>query len=159
MVILPAELFLILVSIVTWKKKTIYKKEKVFNRPFSKNEWIGLVIGVVFLSTFSLIFLGAGVPFPATLVILSLMASFPLGLYSILFAPLVIVNYEANVYDNSETIMGYFFKYFYIVFFGLTYHVHCTLLKMPFLVNKLFAILYTGLVVWEAFMIILYFDL
>src|SRR5699024_2955215 len=96
---------------------------------------------------------------PATLVILSLMASFPLGLYSILFAPLVIVNYEANVYDNSGTIMGYFFKYFYIVFFGLTYHVHCTLLKMPFLVNKLFAILYTGLVVWEAFMIILYFDL
>lgn len=159
LVISPAELLIIPVSLLTWRKQAESKKQKVFKFPFSKNEWIGLGIATVSLSLFSLIFLGAGVPFPVTLVILTLMTNFMAALYSILFAPITINIHEANMYDDTGTIWSYIFKYIAIVFSGLTWFVHRTLFKMHFLVNKLFALLFVALLIWEAFMIMLYFDL
>ncbi len=62
--------------------------------------------------------------------------------YSVLFHPFALRIYEANVFQERETILDYVFKYIAIYFSGINYYVQLTLLKLPLLLNKLLAIVF-----------------
>ncbi|WP_269411258.1 hypothetical protein [Lentibacillus daqui] len=152
----PASILLSIISCFSPDKMAFPRKMKWSH---SKEEWIGFGIAVVGLSLFSLIFLGAGVPWPSTIVFLMLMTNAMFALYSILFHPITIGLYRANVYDKKETIADYIFKYIAICFSGVNYYIQLTLLRLPLLINKLFAIVFALILIWQAFTVIGVFNL
>ncbi len=80
---------------------------------FSEKEWIGLLLTITITSLLSLGFAGIGVPFPSTIVMLVLVINFMFALYSILFHPVALKLYKANVYDEKSSVLDFTFKYIY----------------------------------------------
>lgn len=136
-----SEVFILLLSFVACMRS---KRQKVKSdyRGQRLKEWSGAWIALVFSSLFSLIFLGANIPFPSTLLFFLLTTNGMAAAYSVLFHPFALRIYEANVFQERETILDYVFKYIAIYFSGINYYVQLTLLKLPLLLNKLLAIVF-----------------
>ncbi|GLO67481.1 MULTISPECIES: hypothetical protein [Oceanobacillus] len=155
--IIFAEPFIILYSTINCFKPYEKIKKIEFDKEQPK-EWIALSIVIIFLSLFSLIFLGANIPYPSTIIFLILMTNFMVALYSVFFHPVAIGFYEANVYSEKSTVFDYIFKYIAIFFSGINYYVQITLLKLPLFINKLIAIVFVLLLLWQAFGVIGLFE-
>ncbi|MBP3040679.1 hypothetical protein J9303_14400, partial [Bacillaceae bacterium Marseille-Q3522] len=54
----------------------------------------------------------------------------------------VIVLYEVNVYEGKKSMLGYATKYIAIMTSGINYYVQNVINRLPFLLNKLVAILF-----------------
>ncbi|WP_088051537.1 hypothetical protein [Virgibacillus dakarensis] len=152
-----AELFIILLSVLVFIKPNVNSEGKVNEREQSK-EWIGALIAFVSLSLFSLIFLGANIPYPSTLIFLILMTNFMVSLYSVVFHPVALGIYEANVFQEKTTMLDYIFKYIAIFLSGINYYVQRTLLKLPLLINKFIAVAFVLFLLWQGFGVIAIFD-
>ncbi|WP_272031733.1 hypothetical protein [Oceanobacillus kimchii] len=155
--IIFSEPFIILYSTINCFKPYEKIKKIEFDKEQPK-EWIALSIVIIFLSLFSLIFLGANIPYPSTIIFLILMTNFMVALYSVFFHPVAIGFYEANVYSEKSTVFDYIFKYIAIFFSGINYYVQITLLKLPLFINKLIAIVFVLLLLWQAFGVIGLFE-
>ncbi|WP_121614583.1 hypothetical protein [Virgibacillus halodenitrificans] len=155
LIIVSAELFIITLSIFTWRSP---RKKVTKQKPFSKNEMLGMLIAIIILFAFSSLFVVAGLPIPTTLIMLILITNFMFALYSLLFHNVAILIYESNVHASSGSIISYVFKYIAIAFSGLNYFVQTTLRNTPLLVNKLFAVVFVILLLWENSLVLFYFD-
>ncbi|MGY0694826.1 hypothetical protein ACW2QC_18930 [Virgibacillus sp. FSP13] len=151
-----AEVFIILLSIVACIKPN--KSGCNGNIVEQSKEWIGALIAFVFLSVFSLIILGTNIPYPSTLIFLILVTNLMVSLYSIVFHPIALGIFEANVFQKKTTMLDYIFKYIAIFLSGISYHVQMTLLKLPLLINKLIAIVFVLFLLWQWFGVIAIFN-
>ncbi|MCG1030108.1 hypothetical protein [Virgibacillus halodenitrificans] len=156
MMLASAELYILLLSILTIIIPREKNKKKI--ERFSKSEWIGLLLVIIFISIFSLGFTGAELPFPSTIIMLILVMNSMIVFFSLVFHKFSIVLYEANVYPENDSITNYFFKYIAIVFSGLNYYVQSILDRMPLLINKLLAIVFLLLLIWENMLLLFYFE-
>ncbi|MEC2158223.1 hypothetical protein [Virgibacillus halodenitrificans] len=156
MMLASAELYILLLSILTIIIPRGKNKKKI--ERFSKSEWIGLLLVIIFISIFSLGFTGAELPFPSTIIMLILVMNSMIVFFSLVFHKFSIVLYEANVYPENDSITNYFFKYIAIVFSGLNYYVQSILDRMPLLINKLLAIVFLLLLIWENMLLLFYFE-
>lgn len=153
-----AEIFIIMLSIISCIEP---KKDKIKNRNKGEpvKEWIGALVAFILLSLLSLIFLGLNIPYPSTLILCIIFTNFMVALYSILFHPIAIGIYEANVYEERTTMLDYIFKYIAIYFSGINYYVQRTLLlRLPIIINKLIAIIFVLFLLLQAATLILVFD-
>ncbi|BAC14768.1 hypothetical protein [Oceanobacillus iheyensis HTE831] len=116
------------------------------------------MITFIILSLFSLIFIGLSIPYPSTIVMLVLITNFMVALYSIVFHPVAIAIYEANVFGKKTSLLDYIFKYIAIFFSGINYYVQKILLKLPLILNKLIAIVFVLVLLWQASLILGIFD-
>ena len=144
-----AEAFIILLCMIACIKPNRNNRSKSISRKQPK-EWLGALIAFVFLSLFSLIFLGANIPYPSTLIFLMLISNGMFAAYSVLFHPIALRIYETNVFQEKTTLLDYIFKYVAIFFSGINYYVQITLLKLPLLLNKLIAIVFVLFLWWQA---------
>lgn len=154
-----AEIFLVLLSVIACLKpgKPKENESKGIERQQSK-ELLGALIAFVFLSLFSLLFLGANIPYPSTLIFFMLISNAMVSAYSILFHPIALGLYEANVFQRKTTMFDYIFKYIAIFLSGISYYVQRTLFKLPLLLNKLIVIAFVLLLLWQWFMMISIFE-
>lgn len=86
------------------------------------------------------------------------MTNFMVSLYSIVFHPVALAIYEANVFQEKTTMLDYIFKYIAIFFSGINYYVQMILLNLPLLLNKLIAIVFVLFLLWQGFGVIAIFD-
>lgn len=152
-----AEAFIILLCMIACIKPNRNNRSKGITRRQPK-EWLGALIAFVFLSLFSLIFLGANIPYPSTFIFFILATNFMVSLYSILFHPIALGIYESNVFQEKTTLFDYIFKYIAIFLSGINYYVQMILLRLPLLLNKLIAIVFVLFLVWQVFGVIAIFD-
>ncbi len=132
-------------SLASTRNPPSLRKRKI---SFSKKAFVSFCIVISFISVFSLIFIGAELPFPTTIIMLVLVTNSMFGFFSLIFHKLTIILYEANVYHTSESVTSYIYKFIAIFLSGINYYVQITLDRMPLLVNKLFAILFLLLLIW-----------
>ena len=152
-----AEIFTILLSIIACIKPKMHNRIND-TRGEQSIEWLGAFIAFVILSLFSLIFLGLNIPYPSTLIFCILMTNFMVSLYSVVFHPIALGIYKANVFQEKTTMPDYIFKYIAIYFSGINYYVQTTLSKLPLLLNKLIAIAFVLAILWQAALLIGIFD-
>ncbi|MEC2158224.1 hypothetical protein [Virgibacillus halodenitrificans] len=123
----------------------------------NKDEWIGLASATTVSLLFSLLFLGAGLAFPSTIVFLCITTNFMAAAFSVVFHPLTISLFEANVFVKCKTKKDYFYKYIAIITTGINYHTQKLLRFMPLVINKFLAVLFVILLVWQLFGVIMIF--
>ncbi|MFS0750486.1 hypothetical protein [Oceanobacillus sp. 1P07AA] len=148
-----AQPFVILLSIIAGFKPYEKIKKIKFDKEQSK-EWTALLIAIILISMFSLVFLGANIPFPSTLIFGMLSMNFMVALYSIIFHPFAIRIYEANFYQGDKSLLDNVFKYLSIYLMGINYFVQKQLLKLPLIINKLVAIIFVLFLVWQMFIVV-----
>ncbi|MEN1967808.1 hypothetical protein WMZ97_06960 [Lentibacillus sp. N15] len=152
-----AEIFIVFLSFLACIKPYV-GKDLEENKKERNKEWLGFGITFIALSIFSLLFLGANIPYPSTLIFLILMTNFMVSLYSIVFHPVALGIYQANVFQEKITVMDYTFKYVAIFLSGINYYVQMILLRLPLLVNKVIAIVFAFFLLWQWFGVIAIFD-
>ena len=105
-----------------------------------KNEWIGMALAFCVITLFSLGFIF--LPYPSNYLPLWLTVCWVCAFVSIFIQRVVIVYYysNANIENNQKSISNYFFKYVTYFIMGFNHYIQLLLSKMPFLLNKLFAI-------------------
>ncbi|MFD2923800.1 hypothetical protein [Halobacillus naozhouensis] len=155
MFIFTLEVFLILIGVLACVKPTTKKRK--FSMP-QKNEWLGLGIATILFSLMSLIFTGIHIPYPSTLVLLTIFTNAMVALYSIIFHKPAIALYESNVYGEAESVMDYTFKFIAVLFSGINYHIQIILIRLPLIVNKLIAIVFIFFLLWQSAVLINVFE-
>ncbi len=149
-----AEVFIFILSLIACIKPK-QEKRKTESNGDRDMERVGALIAFILLSLLSLIFLGLDIPYPSTLILCIIFTNFMVALYSILFHPIALGIYEANVYQEKTTMLDYIFKYIAIYFSGINYYVQMTLLlRIPVLLNKLIAIIFVLFLLWQAVILI-----
>ncbi len=110
-------------------------------------ELLGLILALGISTLFFTICFQTVAPFPSSTIFGILATNILVGFYSILFPKVTIYIYEANVVREHKSLTSYLFKYIAILFSGLTYQVLVVLQRLPFLVNRLFIIVYTAVII------------
>jgi hypothetical protein len=121
-------------------------------------KYYSFILSVLFCSLFSLIFVGIDIPFPSTIVLLLLLSNAIFAFFSILAQRAVIGLFDYNSYTDKQGIIFLFIKYVTLALFGLNYFVQLVLNRLPFLLNKLFALLFFGLLLIQWFIVIVIFN-
>lgn len=160
--LLPSEIFILLLSIASCFA-TKSRIEAPVNSPEKSEKdktekMLGLGISIAILSLMSLVFLGVNVPFPSTFIMFIVSTNWMIALFSLVFHPLAIVHYKANMDTKPKSKVDNVFKYITIFIFGLNYHVQVTLDRVPLLINKVVAILFVLLLFSHVFAIPLIFN-
>ncbi|MEN1967812.1 hypothetical protein WMZ97_06980 [Lentibacillus sp. N15] len=145
-----AEIFIAVLSFLACIKPYVGKDLKE-NQEKSNKEWLGFVVNFIALSIFSLLFLGANIPYPSTLIFLILITNAMASVFSVVFHPVALGIYQANVFQEKTTMMDYTFKYVAIFLSGINYYVQMILLRLPLLVNKVIAIVFVLFMLWQWF--------
>jgi hypothetical protein len=115
--------------------QSIFKKRE-------KNEWIGMALAFCVMTLISLGFI-FDVPYPSIYLPIWLTVSWVCAFVSIFIQRFVIAYYyfNVNIENGQKSIFNYFFKYLALFIMGFNHYIQLLLSKMPFLLNKLFAIL------------------
>jgi len=121
-------------------------------KKFTKNEFYGLIIAIAFTSLFSLIFYP--IPFPSKIVMLIFTGNFAMAFYSIFFHRISILLYESSVYDRTDSIKVYFYKYLNIFYFGINYEVQKILIRFPILINILISLIFMLIMLIQFFSVL-----
>jgi hypothetical protein len=133
---------------------SIHRFIQVITKKRERNERIGMTIAFVIFTVVSLIFLSANIPYPSTFVQFWLTTNMMFALISVFFQRLVFFYYHAAVKKDLKRISDYFYKYCGIFMLGFCYYIQQILSRLPFLLNKLFAVLFLLLLVWQFFVVI-----
>jgi succinate dehydrogenase hydrophobic anchor subunit len=143
----PACFFYEPVSIKRVIQSTFKKREK--------NEWIGMALAFCVITLISLGFI-FDIPYPSIYLPLLLTFSWICAFVSIFIQRFVIAYYyfNVNVENGQKSIFSYLFKYLALFIMGFNHYIQLLLSKMPFLLNKLFAI-FTFLLLFVQFFIVL----
>jgi succinate dehydrogenase hydrophobic anchor subunit len=123
-----------------------------------KNEWIGMALAFCVITLFSLGFIF--MPYPSNYLPLWLTVCWICAFVSIFIQRVVIAYYysHANIENNQESISNYFFKYVTLFIMGFNHYIQLLLSKMPFSLNKLFAILTFLVLFLQSFVILGVYD-
>lgn len=153
-----AESFLVILSLLACFNTQVGNDLKKSKQKKSNKEWLGFGINFIALSIFSLLFLGANIPYPSTLIFLILITNAMASVYSVIFHPIALGIYQANVFQEKTTVMDYIFKYVAIFLSGINYYVQTILLRLPLLLNKIIAIVFALFLLWQWFVVGTIFD-
>ncbi|AEH48369.1 hypothetical protein [Parageobacillus thermoglucosidasius] len=131
--------------------QSIFKKRE-------KNEWIGMALAFSVITLFSLGFIF--MPYPSNYLPLWLTVCWICAFVSIFIQRVVIVYYysNANIENNQKSISNYFFKYVTYFIMGFNHYIQLLLSKMPFLLNKLFAIFAFLLLFVQCVIVLMIYD-
>jgi hypothetical protein len=123
-----------------------------------KNEWIGMALAFSVITLFSLGFIF--MPYPSNYLPLWLTVCWICAFVSIFIQRVVIAYYYSNVNieNNQKSVSNYFFKYVTYFIMGFNHYIQLILSKMPFLLNKLFAIFVFLLLFVQFFVIFMIYD-
>ncbi|WP_202614149.1 hypothetical protein [Parageobacillus thermoglucosidasius] len=123
-----------------------------------KNEWIGMALAFCVITLFSLGFIF--LPYPSNYLPLWLTVCWVCAFVSIFIQRVVIVYYysNANIENNQKSISNYFFKYVTYFIMGFNHYIQLLLSKMPFLLNKLFAIFAFLLLFVQCVIVLMIYD-
>ncbi|WP_338205959.1 hypothetical protein [Parageobacillus thermoglucosidasius] len=132
--------------------QSIFKKRE-------KNEWIGMALAFCVITLFSLGFI-FDIPYPSIYLPIWLTVCWVCAFVSIFIQRVVIAYYysNANIENNQESISNYFFKYVTLFIMGFNHYIQLLLSKMPFLLNKLFAIFAFLLLFAQFFIVLMIYD-
>lgn len=86
----------------------------------------------------------ANIPLLTAYIFEMLAFNFMYAIASIFSQRAVILLYEANIYEECNNIWDFAFKYFYMYSSGINYYVQTIIARVPFIVNKVIAILFTA---------------
>lgn len=103
---------------------------------------IGIVLAIILLNLLSLPLLGINIPIPSSYIAVMITTNAIFAFFSIFLQRIVIALYEANVYEKPESISDYLFKYIAILTSGFNYYIQILLRRLPFVLNKLAALLF-----------------
>lgn len=103
---------------------------------------IGLALGIILLNLLSLPLLGINIPIPSSYIAVMITTNAIFAFFSIFLQRIVIALYEANVYEKPESTLDYLFKYIAILTSGFNYYIQTVLRRLPFILNKLAALLF-----------------
>lgn len=115
---------------------------------------ISFILAFGIFTLISLTLSGIDVPMPSSYVPLLFASNAVFAFFSIFTQRLVLAVYETNVYETRNGFVSYFIKYVAIFTSGINYYVQNVLNRLPFLVNKLFAVCFFLSLVWIGFGII-----
>jgi hypothetical protein len=120
-----------------------------------KNEWIGMALAFCVMTLISLAFI-FDMPYPSIYLPIWLTVCWVCAFVSIFIQRFVIAYYyfNVNVENDQKSIFNYFFKYLALFIMGFNHYIQLLLSKMPFLLNKLFAI-FAFLLLFVQFVIVL----
>lgn len=118
-----------------------------------KEKTIGLMIAIVIMTLISLVFTGLDIPFPSTYLALMMTTNAIAAFIAIILQKATIVIYEGNVRKEKTSIFDYVFSYIAIGFSGINYYVQKVLNRLPFLLNKLLAVIFFLILFFQLFMI------
>ncbi|WP_420769128.1 hypothetical protein ACNR9V_12525 [Parageobacillus thermoglucosidasius] len=132
--------------------QSIFKKRE-------KKEWIGMALAFCVITLFSLGFI-FDIPYPSIYLPIWLTVCWVCAFVSIFIQRVVIAYYysNANIENNQESISNYFFKYVTLFIMGFNHYIQLLLSKMPFLLNKLFAIFAFLLLFAQFFIVLMIYD-
>uniref|UniRef100_A0A7U3YG15 Uncharacterized protein n=1 Tax=Geobacillus sp. (strain Y4.1MC1) TaxID=581103 RepID=A0A7U3YG15_GEOS0 len=132
--------------------QSIFKKRE-------KNEWIGMAL-VFCLATLISLGLIFDMPYPSIYLPVWLAVSWVCAFVSIFIQRVVIAYYYSNVNieNDQKSIFNYFFKYSALFIMGFNHYIQLLLSKMPFLLNKLFAILTFLVLILQSFVVLGVYD-
>lgn len=115
---------------------------------------MGFILNLLIVILMSLPLLGIDMPLPSSTVGLMFTTNAIFAFVSIFLQRLVIVLYEANVYEKPNGIISYTFKYFAIFTSGMNYYIQNVLNRLPFFMNKMLAIIFFLYVSTHAFILL-----
>lgn len=118
-----------------------------------KEKTIGLMIAIVIITLISLVFTGLDIPFPSTYLALMMTSNAIAAFIAIILQKATIVIYEGNVGKEKTSIFDYVFSYIAIGLSGINYYVQTVLNRLPFVLNKLLAIIFFLILFFQLFMI------
>ncbi|OAT73150.1 hypothetical protein A7K69_03970 [Parageobacillus thermoglucosidasius] len=132
--------------------QSIFKKRE-------KNEWIGMALAFCVMTLISLAFI-FDMPYPSIYLPIWLTVCWICAFVSIFIQRVVIAYYysNANIDNNQKSISNYFFKYVTLFIMGFNHYIQLLLSKMPFLLNKLFAILTFLVLILQSFVLLGVYD-
>jgi hypothetical protein len=133
---------------------SIHRIIQAITKKRKRNEWLGMAIAFIVFTLVSFVFLPANIPYPSTYVQFWLACNIMFALISVLFQHLVFFYYDAAVKADPKSVSDYFYKYCGLFMLGFCYYIQQILSRMPLLLNKLFAILFLLLVIWQFFMVV-----
>ncbi|MBH0156740.1 hypothetical protein IHV10_10205 [Fictibacillus sp. 5RED26] len=119
---------------------------------------ISIILTILFISLFSLIFVGIDVPFPTTIIMLLLLTNAIFAFFSILVQRAIIELYEHHTSKNKHGVLSLLNKYTTFAFFGLNHGVQSTLTRLPLWINKLLALLFFFLLLFNWLIILIIFN-
>lgn len=142
-------LFIAFGTIIALFKPSPNRNKKIhINWKEPKEIW-GMGICVVALTLFSCIFIPI-VPFPSTIILVIFVFNGVLATVSLLLHPAIIYSYELNVYGEAQTVHDYVYKYVALITSNVNYRIQLELSVLPYVVNKLLALLFVAYIVWMA---------
>ena len=97
------------------------------------------------------------IPLPSSYILMSFVFNAIFAFVSIFLQRLVIVLYESNVFEKPASTMGYTFKYFAIFSSGINYYFQMICNRLPFVLNKLVALIFFVFIALSAFNILFIF--
>lgn len=103
---------------------------------------VGFAMSIGVWTFIALLFTGIDIPIPSSYIGLMITSNAIFALFSIFVQRLVITLYEVNVFEEPKSIADYFFKYIAILSSGVNYYIQGVFSRLPFLVNKMAAILF-----------------
>lgn len=119
---------------------------------------ISIILTILFISLFSLIFVGIDVPFPTTIIMLLLLTNAIFAFFSILVQRAIIELYEHHTSMNKHGVLSLLNKYTTFAFFGLNHGVQSALTRLPLWINKFLALLFFFLLLFNWLIILIIFN-
>ncbi|MBH0164126.1 hypothetical protein IHV12_04325 [Fictibacillus sp. 7GRE50] len=103
---------------------------------------ISILLTILFISLFSLIFVGIDIPFPTTIIMLLLLTNAITAFFSIFVQRAIIERYNNSFVTNKVDVLSLIYKYTTFAFYGLNDAVQSVLSLIPWIINKLLALLF-----------------
>lgn len=135
-----------------------YKSQIMGDDKKLKEQIIGGIIAFIIFTLLSLPFYGVDVPLPSSYVVLFIISNAIFAFVSIFIQRAVCYIYEANVFDECNNSIDYAFKYLAICSSGVNFYVQKLLIRVPFILNKVIAIVFCLFLLWNFMFTILMFD-
>ncbi|MGF3105540.1 hypothetical protein [Rossellomorea sp. DUT-2] len=120
----------------------------------SNKKITGFMLMIVVFTLIACSLYGVNIPLPSSFIPLMIAANCVFAFISTFAQRLIIVLYEVNVFEEKDSLIGYFNKYTAIFTSGINYYAQNILNRLPFLVNKLLSLCFFLSLMWIGFGIV-----
>ncbi|NPC91550.1 hypothetical protein HOO54_04635 [Bacillus sp. WMMC1349] len=155
--VVTTELFLILLSFVYGfqTKKVRYSPRK---RVFNKSNYTKGVAVFLCLSIFFGLALGRDIPYPSSLITISLAINTLAAIISLIAPSAVINHYESSIYEEPKGLINDLMRYFLVFTWGINYEVQIVLARLPFIFQRLIGVILAVLLFFGTFAVGVIFE-
>ncbi|MBG9914724.1 hypothetical protein ABD67_07570 [Bacillus sonorensis] len=147
-----SECFLILLSFV-YGTKTKKQYTSPRKRILKKSNVTQGILVFLFISIFFSYALNGMVPFPSSLLYISLSVNLIMAIYSLIAPSWVIKIYEYNIYEAPNGWISDLLRYFLFFVWSVNYEVQVVLYRLPFLLQRLLGIIFIFVLIINIFLI------